>query len=217
VCACRPTSVSPTVYITALARVLLAVAMFYAGGLSLISPHQEFRFLLPCLPALHLVMGSVWSRMWTEGADGLCDEHVPAAPSEPTSEPAAAPLACAANGPPTDTAGEALSTEGRTPAPRRAVLTWWRILMRCIIVLTIVVHVLAALFLCRFHQVCPSNRVHEHVGTAWTSPRVGVSPDVIYIRVCITVYACVYMGVVHEGRNGSQYEVSILADPRISG
>lgn len=40
-------------------RFQLFVAVFYAVGLSLISPHQEFRFLLPCLPGFHLFISFI--------------------------------------------------------------------------------------------------------------------------------------------------------------
>ena len=39
-------------------RFLLSVAAFYALCLSVFSAHQEYRFLLPCLPVLHVVLGS---------------------------------------------------------------------------------------------------------------------------------------------------------------
>lgn len=35
----------------------LAVPVVYAAGLAIASPHQEYRFLLPCLPFLHMFLG----------------------------------------------------------------------------------------------------------------------------------------------------------------
>jgi hypothetical protein len=40
-------------------RVLVAFSLWYALSLNVISPHMEFRFLLPSLPFLHLYCGGV--------------------------------------------------------------------------------------------------------------------------------------------------------------
>lgn len=42
-----------------LKRALCTASLAYAAGLSLFSAHQEIRFLLPCLPFLHITAGAV--------------------------------------------------------------------------------------------------------------------------------------------------------------
>ena len=39
-------------------RVLQGISLFYAVTLAFMSPHMEIRFLLPCLPFLHLAAGA---------------------------------------------------------------------------------------------------------------------------------------------------------------
>lgn len=41
----------------------LLVPVVYAAGLAIASPHQEYRFLLPCLPFLHMFLGGTVQHM----------------------------------------------------------------------------------------------------------------------------------------------------------
>ena len=61
-------------------RFLLSVAGFYAVCLSVFSAHQEYRFLLPCLPVLHVVLGSAMHNLTARlGYFCFCSVHSPPA------------------------------------------------------------------------------------------------------------------------------------------
>lgn len=53
---------SPPLNVTPPVRILAAFALWYGLSLNVISPHMEFRFLLPCLPFLHIFCGGVLRR-----------------------------------------------------------------------------------------------------------------------------------------------------------
>ncbi len=50
-------------------RVLAAIALMYVVGLSVLSSHQEFRFLLPCLPIMHMMAAHAVCTLLNRGAD----------------------------------------------------------------------------------------------------------------------------------------------------
>ena len=66
---------------------LAALSAGYAAGLSVVSPHQEIRFLLPCLPFLHIIVGLAVRKLGAERATTGVDAPLERKNSDNASRP----------------------------------------------------------------------------------------------------------------------------------
>lgn len=62
----HPFAISVAVSLPLVVSVLVTLALGYGVGLSLVSRHQEIRFLLPVMPLLHVLVGWTLVKLWED-------------------------------------------------------------------------------------------------------------------------------------------------------